>query len=221
MKYWFFTLFFVFSTRLLLAQKDSLKIGDKYWEDQLYLNISYNVLQNQPSGTEDSGFSYSFSGGYIKDIPLNKRGDLAVGIGLGYGFSSFNHGLQVINDTTIELQNAITNNKITLHNLELPIQFRWRTSDAVTYAFWRVYTGIKITYNLSNTHSYTQNNQSIEFSNISFFNKFQTGLEISAGYGAFNLYGYYGFTPIYKDITIANENVNSKIIKFGLIFYLL
>ncbi|TCI94267.1 porin family protein [Tenacibaculum sp. M341] len=204
------------------AQIDSLKIGDKYWEDQLYLSLSYDILDKQPSGASKSGFSYSFSLGYIKDIPLQKNGKFAVGIGTGYSFNSFNHGLQIIDNNTIQLANNITSNKMSLHNIEFPLQIRWRTSDAVTYSFWRLYGGVRFSYNLSNNFSYLdENNASFEFSNIDIYNRFQSGLELSAGYGAFNLYVYYGLTSIFKDVSINSETVNSKIMKFGLIFYLL
>lgn len=203
------------------SQVDSLRLGDRYWEDQLYLSISYDVMINQPNVTTETGFSYSFSGGYIKDIPFNRKGNIAAGIGVGYGYNSLSHNLQVINTNTVQLPNGISSNKLRLHNLEFPIQFRWRTSNAIKYSFWRVYTGVRLTYNLSNKFSYTANSLPVEFSNIAIYNKFQAGLELSAGYGAFNFYLYYGLSPIYKNVTINGTVVNSKIAKFGLIFYLL
>lgn len=212
---------FICGLKFCFSQVDSLKIGDKYLEDQLYLGVSYDVMLNQPKGTSSSSFSYSFSFGYIKDIPLRKEGDIAVGIGAGYGFNSFNHGLQTTNGNSLQLATDITSNKIILHNIELPIQFRWRTSDAVTYSFWRIYSGIKLTYNFSNAFKYVQNNRAIKFTNIPIYRDFQAGLEMSAGYGTFNFYFYYGLTPIYKNVTINNETVNSNILKFGLIFYIL
>jgi hypothetical protein len=205
------------------SQADSLKLGDKYWEDQLYMSISYDIMRSQPQGAETSGFSYSLSVGYIKDIPFTKQGDFSAGIGLGYGYNSFNHDLQLTDESTIQLGSDISTNKLRLHNIEFPIQLRWRTSDAVTYSFWRVYAGVKLNYNLSNKFSYqlNSNNQTIEFSNVPIFNKFQSGFELSAGYGAFNFYMYYGLSPVYKNATINGETVSSKITKFGLIFYLL
>ncbi len=223
MKLKIFIIIFSFFSVCSFSQKDSLKLGDKYWEDQLYMSISYDIMRSQPTSTDITGFSYSLSFGYIKDIPFTKRGNLSAGIGAGYGYNSFNHDLQVIDNNTIQLASDISFNKLRLHNLEFPIQLRWRTSDAVTYSFWRVYAGVKLNYNLNNKFSYqlNSNNQTVEFSNVAIFNKFQTGLELSAGYGAFNFYMYYGLSPVYKDAVINGENVSSKITKFGLIFYLL
>jgi hypothetical protein len=216
----FFSLF-IFCCLSAHAQKDSLLLGKKYWEDQLYMSISYDVMRNQPEMAETSGFSYSLSFGYIKDIPFTKKGDFAAGIGVGYSYSSFNHDLQILDSNTLQLADNITSNKLKLHNLEFPIQLRWRTSDAVTYSFWRVYAGVKLSYNLNNKFTYELNDQLFEFSNVAIYNKFQTGLELSAGYGAFNFYFYYGLNPVYNNAIVNGEEVASKITKFGLIFYLL
>ncbi len=222
MKY--FQAFFIFFCVLnLQAQKDSLKIGDKYWEDQLYINVTYNVLDNQPSTITRSGFSFGVSGGYIKDIPLKKSGKIAIGIGLGYGFDSFNHNLKVVESASnsFESGNDIASNKIKLSNLEMPIQFRWRSSTVNSYSFWRFYTGVKLSYNLSNTFSYIDNNVSVSISDITEYNKWQTGLIMSAGYGTFNFHVYYGLTPLFKNALINGNPIDTKILRFGLSFYLL
>ena len=40
------------------GQKDSLQLGDKYLEDQLYFGVTYNQLFSQPNTVVGSGFSY-------------------------------------------------------------------------------------------------------------------------------------------------------------------
>ncbi len=222
MKY-FIIFFMLFSMLNIHAQKDSLQVGDKYWEDQLYINVTYNVLNNQPTIINRSGFSYGFSGGYIKDIPLKKNGKIAVGLGLGYSFDSFNHNLKVVEGTlnSFEHGSDIASNKIKLNNLEMPIQFRWRSSTVNTYSFWRFYAGVKLSYNLSNTFSYTDNNTPISINNITEYNNWQTGLIMSAGYGTFNFHVYYGLSPIFKNASINGNPIDTKILRFGLSFYLL
>ncbi|WBX73993.1 porin family protein [Tenacibaculum pacificus] len=214
------TLFLVFLSICSYAQKDSLQIGDRYWEDQLYINISYNILSNQPKELNVSGFSFGFSGGYIKDIPLVKSSKIALGVGLGYGFDSFNHHLKVVEENlvTLKVANVITVDKLKSHNIEMPIQFRLRTSTVNSYSFWRIYTGIKLSYNLNNSFSYTDSDTIISTSNLPKYNKFQTGLTLSVGYSTFNFHVYYGLTPILKN---GSSNKNTNIIRIGLSFYLL
>lgn len=206
------------------AQKDSLQLGDRYAEDQLYFLISYNQLYDQPSQLGGSGFSYGLSTGFIKDITLNKQGSFAVGLGVGYNFDSFNHDLKVTetnNQVTFEVDNTITSNRLSIHSLEFPFEIRWRDSDAKKYSFWRVYAGIKASYNLSNVFRFEEGGQSFSFDNISRFRDWQYGLTLSVGYNALTAHVYYGLTPILKDSTIGTSEISTKIIRIGLIFYLL
>jgi hypothetical protein len=206
------------------AQKDSLQLGDPYAEDQLYFLITYNQLYNQPSQVSGSGFSYGLSAGYIKDITLNKQGSFAVGLGVGYNYDSFNHGLKVTevnNEVTFEVGNNLQTNRLLIHSLEFPLEIRWRDSDATKYSFWRVYAGIKASYNLSNTFRFNDGTQSRSFSNVSRFNDWQYGLTLSVGYNALTAYLYYGLTPILQDSSIGTTDISTKIMRIGLIFYLL
>lgn len=202
------------------AQKDSLNVDKGYWEDQLYFSINYNLLNDQPKETESSDFSYGFTLGYIKDIPFNKRGNWSSGIGLGYSFDSFSHSLEVTETRTIGIESPI--NKFKVHNIECPIQFRWRTSDISTYSFWRVYVGLRLSYNIKNVFENTREDNSIAKTvNLDDYNTFQKGLELSAGYGAFNIFAYYGLSSIYKNRSVNTTELNSKIVKIGLTFFLL
>lgn len=215
--------FFLFFCLKVFCQIDStkIKIGERYWEDQLYLSTNYNILTNQPRIADVSGFSYGISTGYIKDFPFNEKGKWAAGIGIGYSFDSFSHNLKIEEGKKLTIELGVTSNKIKLHSLELPIQLRWRNSNAFKYAFWRIYVGIRLSYNLNNKFRYKINNQEYSFSNIPIYNKFQSGIELSAGYSTFNFYAYYGLSPMYKNAFLNKEKINTKILKFGLIFYLL
>ncbi|WP_088323927.1 porin family protein [Polaribacter tangerinus] len=223
----FFCLLFLLLFSLqIFSQKDSLKLGDYYADDQLYASITYSQLSNQPKGISKSNFSYSLSAGFIKDFILNTSGTISVAAGVGYGYDFFNHKLKVENlpnaTTVFSSDNTISNNIFTSHNLELPLEIRWRTSTANKYSFWRVYTGIKFLYNFSNTFSYTDaNNANFRFTNINAFNKWQYGLTLSAGYDEFNIHVFYGLSPIFKEATLQSQSIETSILKFGLVFYFL
>lgn len=207
------------------SQKDSLQIGDYYAEDQLYLSISYSQFIDQPQNIENDNFSYSFSAGFIKDIILNESGTFAIAGGVGIGADFFNHNLKIeeINNETIFSDGTLTlDNKINIISLELPLQLRWRTSTANKYKFWRIYGGVTFLYNLRNITSFTENNTTIEYSNISSFRKWQYGATLTAGFGKFNLSAFYGLTPLYKDSSALNgDNINTKTLKLGLLFFFL
>jgi hypothetical protein len=225
MKHSVILFYFVVFPMFVFSQKDSLALGDKYSDDQIYVSVSYSQFNNQPYTVTKSNFSYSLSGGIMKDISLNKTGTIAVAAGFGYGFDFFNHKLKVneLNGKTVfTVDSAISDNVFKAHNLEFPFEIRWRTSTAKKYNFWRIYTGIKFLYNFNNQFQYEDiNAKQIKYSNVSSYNKLQYGLTISAGYDAFNMNVFYGLTPIYTNGTIDGESVNTEILKFGLIFYFL
>lgn len=219
--YLFFTLCFVYNN---YAQKDSLQLGDRYAEDQIYVSISYAQFFNQPSLINRSGFSYGLSTGFIKDIILNKRGNVSFALGVGYGFDFFNHKLKVeeVNGaTSFGLGQGLNSNTFTSQNLELPLEFRWRTSTAQKYKFWRIYGGVKFLYNFSNRFQFEENFNTFTSKNISAYNQFQYGLTLSAGFDEFNVNIFYSLTPIFNDANLNGEDINSSILKFGLIFYIL
>ncbi|CAI8341184.1 MAG: Uncharacterised protein [Polaribacter sp. SA4-10] len=217
--------FLLFCTPIVFAQKDSLNLGDRYSDDQIYLAVTYNQMNQQPSTITRSGFSYGLSSGFLKDIILNKKGTFSFALGLGYGFDFYNHELKVEelnNSTMFSADYALTSNTYFSHNLELPFEIRWRTSTANKYKFWRIYTGIKFLYNFSNSFEHIDINEiKTTYSGVNAYNKLQYGLTFSAGYDAFNFHVFYGLSPIYKDAKISNEVIDSKVLKFGLIFYFL
>jgi hypothetical protein len=206
------------------AQRDSLQLGDRYADDQIYVSISYAQFGKQPAGITRSTFSYGISTGFLKDFILNKKGSISFALGVGYGFDFFNHELKVeeINKSTLfNFSEDIGSNVFKAHNLEFPLEFRWRTSTAKKYDFWRIYTGIKFLYNFSNTFQFTENEIDFKYKNVSAYRKLQYGLTLSAGYTEFNAYFFYGLTPIFNNAAIKGEKINSNILKFGLIFYIL
>ena len=221
----FTLLYFLLISFLTFAQKDSLSLGDRYADDQIYFSVSYSQLYNQPAGITKSNFSYALSGGFIKDIILNKSGSIAIAGGIGLGYDFFNHELKVdeVGGTTVFTNDITTSKNIfKSYNLEFPFEIRWRTSTAIKYNFWRIYTGVKFLYNLDNNFQYIDANSNlIKYRKVSSYNKLQYGLTISAGYDAFTMNVFYGLSPVFKNGLLNGKAVDTKILKFGLIFYFL
>ena len=216
--------FFIGCSSIAFSQKDSLQLGSKYAEDQLYFLISYNQLFDQPSLVKGSGFSYGLSAGFMKDLILNKKGSISLALWFGYNYDLLNHGLTIAkenNEVTFQVDNSGAINTLTIHNLEFPFEFRWRNSDAQTYKFWRVYMGVKASYNVSNNFKFTDQSNSFSYRNVSRFNSWQYGLTLSVGYDVFTAHMYYGLTPMLKDTMLGTTDISSKTMRIGLIFYLL
>ena len=221
----FILLYFLVIPFLTFAQKDSLSLGDSYADDQIYFSVSYSQLYDQPTGITKSNFSYALSGGFIKDIILNKSGTIAIAGGIGLGYDFFNHELKVdeVDGTTVFTNDITTTKNIfKSYNLEFPFELRLRTSNAIKYNFWRIYTGVKFLYNLDNNFQYIDvNSNLIKYRKVSSYNKLQYGLTLSAGYDAFTMNVFYGLSPVFKNGLLNEKAVDTKILKFGLIFYFL
>ena len=202
-------------------EQDSL-----YREDQFYVSITYNALIDLPNNVSQNSFSTGVHLGVIRDFPLNKRRNIALALGLGYSFNSFNQNIRIsgrnpYNYSILESSNYSKNN-FAQHFIEVPFQFRWRTSNAESYKFWRVYTGLKLGYLIASKSIFNDSSGSDNQKNLTDLNKLQYGLTMSIGYNTWNGYIYYGLNPVFNDVsTVDLQSIDMRVLKIGLIFYLL
>lgn len=228
MKNLFLILFFI-STIRLFSQPEVIEkqsIDSLYREDQFYFNITNNSLQNTPNGYKQNRFSPGLGLGFLRDMPFNKKRTFAFALGVGYSLSILNQNIRIIDDNQINKFDVIGNygydkNKYSLHYIDLPIEFRWRTSTPTNTEFWRIYTGFKISYLLYNQYKFEGNNQNLSLTNIPEINKIQYGCYLSAGWNTFNVYVLYGLNPVFKSATIGSNPINASTLNFGLQFYIL
>lgn len=218
-----FFLFFGFVKSQAQVDTDSI-IDLKYLEDQLYLSLTYTILENKPDLIYQNGFSGGFSFGFIKDIPVNERRNVGFAIGMGYAYSAYVQNLKISkeNQTTLfELTKDYKTNRLVINSLELPLEFRWRTSTPEKYNFWRVYTGIKFAYITTSKAKFINSVVSLTTKNIEEINNIQYGATLATGYGNWNLYIYYGLSPLFKDAIFKGQEIGLKDIKIGLKFYIM
>ncbi len=230
MRYWFFFIMLFLNATSVVAQKYALKsIDSLYKEDQFYAGVTYNLLNKKPKSLNQTGFSLGFHVGFIKDMPINLKRNVAIGVGLGYATSAYNQNLFINQNTagvfeynTLSGGQSFTRNTFSNHVIEIPIEFRWRTSTPQNYAFWRVYTGFKLGYLLANSSKYEGDLGRVQLTNNPDFTALQYGLTLSAGYNTWNLYLYYALNPVFSQkVTLANKPLHINVIKIGLIFYIL
>lgn len=222
----------VFEPKVLdTIEKDSIApIADlKYREDQIYASISYNIMQGKPSGYSQYSFSTGLTVGFLRDMPINKNRTYAIATGLGYSYNNIKHNLAAINidgNTTYQtiVKGDFDKNKLVLHYLELPIEFRWRNSTAIDHKFWRIYLGFKVSYLFYDKAQYQPDGgTTIKVRNDKNMNSFLYGTYISAGWNTWNLYAYYGLTPVYNNAPIGGDGqkLTMNSLNLGLIFYIL
>lgn len=206
------------------------RLDDQYREDQFYLGGTLNFLSQTSSSFSQTGLSGGLQLGFIRDIPLNKRRNIALGVGVGYNLNRFNTDLFVGKEqdgkhimlALNELDVSFDRNYFTTHAVEFPIQFRWRTSTSDYEKFYRIYAGLNFDYTFNFKSFYQDENQNLSNSNPSFLNQFRTGAHLALGHGFINFYVQYYFDSLLTgEIQNSQEQVNFEILKFGLIFYIL
>ncbi|MDY2585918.1 porin family protein [Winogradskyella aquimaris] len=209
--------------------KDKSELYKNYREDQFYISVTYNLLSQKPSGVNQSGFSTGFHFGFIRDMPINKKRTVALGIGLGLSTNSYNQNMaitevnnqiefNIINESEIN----VSKNKFTTYLLEVPFELRWRKSSPTTYNFLRIYPGFKFGYLFYNSSKLKSSDGDVKLSNIDSFNRLQYGFTLSAGYGTWNVHAYYGLNAIFGDSTkLDGAALDMSSFKIGLMFYIL
>ncbi len=209
---------FLFYSSISFAQNDSTFVDNKYLEDQIFFNLTYIRLMNTPKPISQNGFSFGLGLGIIKDLPINKRRNIGFGIGLAYGFNTYYFSVDDSENLPPEINDLLKNNKITMNNVEVPVEFRIRTSTSEKYKFWRVYTGIKFSYAFA-TSSSLKDRIPLE-NKIMEINKLQYGVTLSTGYNKWNLHVYYSLNELFNETIENSYKINIHDLRLGLIFYI-
>lgn len=204
-----------------------IKIDSLYREDQFYVGFTLNTLQKKPLGLNQSKFSSGFSAGFLRDMPINKNRTVAIASGLGFSYNAYNQNIEISGSnktpvyTIIESNVSYSKNRFTQFLVEVPLEFRWRTSTYDSHKFWRIYGGIKLGYLLYDRSVYLDSQNKLVVTANADFNKFQYGAYISSGYNTFNVYAYYGLNPLFKSAKINNQPLDMNVMNIGVIFYIL
>ncbi|WP_177763263.1 porin family protein [Flavobacterium sp. I3-2] len=193
----------------------------KYREDQFYFGITHSILANSPSGFKPNSFSTGISFGFLRDFPVNKRRNIAIAPGVGIVFYNLRNNLNVSQDKQQFFINSdYKRNVQNLTYLEIPIEFRWRTSTMYSHKFWRIYTGVKYSYLLHDNAKYEGPFGKYNVKSNPAYNKSIIGAYVTAGFNTWNVYAYYGFNPIFKKDKFP-DNKSLNFFNVGLMFYML
>jgi len=214
----------------IYAQKDNY-----YLEDQIFITATYNLLVNKNDSIAQGGFSNGTSIGYIRDIPLNKRRNFGLGIGVNY---SIGHYYQNISIKTKDNGSSVIQrmdsrefirNKFSLSYLEIPFEIRYRTSTIDKDKFFRAYLGFKVGYRIRSYSKLKNDITEIAYYNLREFNWWRYGLTLNIGYSTWNLHLFYSLNDVFKNdtsakaVTPGNDDIpmNMNELSIGLTFYLI
>ena len=202
----------------------------KYREDQFYIGATYNVLADVPTGVKIRGLSGGIQFGFLRDMPLNKRRNVAIAIGTGLSFNVYGQLLFIGEEadgktifTVLDDQDVdFTRNSFSTSTVEVPIELRWRTSTAETYKFWRIYAGFNIGYTYWHKSTFKQIGNNVNQTDIPEFQKLRLGTSLTLGYNSFNFIASYSLNPFFKDaLTTDGQEVLFRTLRLGMVFYIL
>ena len=150
-------------------------IGTKYLEDQIYVGLTYNYLANKATNVVQHNLSYGINLGFIRDLPINQERNVGFGVGFGMAYDIVYNNMvvnKVGHNYTYNIiehfaDHNITRNYFRTYSVELPIEFRYRTSTPQSHKFGRIYTGARLSYIFSATRLYTANEVSLFFDKFS------------------------------------------------------
>lgn len=210
-----------------LLDSTKIKIDSLYREDQFYLSFALNTLQNKPSGLSQNKFSAGFTLGFLRDFPINTKRTVAIAPGIGVAFNNYNQNLKITESNAIPVYSIIESNISYQKNrfsqvlIEVPLEFRWRSSTFESHKFWRIYAGIKMGYLVYDKSIFQDANTEIVIKNNADFNKFQYGTYLTVGYNSINVFAYYGFNPLFESAKSNTEAITMKSLNLGIMFYIL
>ncbi|WGK65616.1 porin family protein [Croceiramulus getboli] len=212
-------------------EEGSISVVDSlYREDQIYIGLSIHLMSNGPSDFSQSGFSGSVHFGIMRDMPVNERRNKAIGVGLGFSLNAYNYNLFVGEDPQENsifriLDEDVINydiNRFHTTLIEMPIEYRWRTSTLSSHKFWRIYAGLRLGYALYYKATFEQPGNQVIQTDIPEYNPFRVGANITFGYNTFNFHVYYSLNNFFKpEAQINGEEIGLRVFKVGLTFYLL
>ncbi|MDO4880725.1 MAG: outer membrane beta-barrel protein [Capnocytophaga sp.] len=208
----------------------SPEVDLKYREDQFYFGIAYNWLISKPSGVSQYSFSRNIFGGFVRDIPLNKDRNMGIGVGFGYNYNLLYTSLlarKTSDGISYEAgsisRDRIDTNYFSNHQIEfIPIELRWRTSTPYTTKFWRIYTGMKLSYSFSSYYKLEKENENASFSVPDLKNYLDYKVYLALGNNTWNIFMQYSFVPLFKGKKLLNgDKADAYNVNIGLIFYIL
>ena len=204
-----------------------IQIDSLYREDQFYCSLTLNTLQKELAGLSQDNFSSGFSTGFLRDFPINKNRTIAIATGIGVAYNDYNQNLkisesnQVIVYSILESNASYDKNRFSQLLIEIPIEFRWRTSTYESHKFWRVYGGFKMGYLIYDKSVFQDSNSKVVVNNNVDFAKFQYGTYLTAGYNSINIFAYYGLSPLFQSAKVTTQTIDINSFNFGVMFYIL
>lgn len=205
-----------------------INVDSLYREDQFYAGFTYNRLLNRPPGISQNKFSSGFTAGFLRDMPFNKTRTWAFATGIGVSYNKYFQNMVISKVDEIAQYDLVApgvqyqKNKFEQVLIDVPLELRWRTSTPHSHKFWRIYSGVRVSYAAFSRSKYVDDNYNIKVADNKDFNRLQVGAYLVWGYNTWNFYGYYGITPFFNSSArLGDSPVELNPLHLGVMFYIL
>tara|TARA_B100000674_G_C37842852_1_gene916187 strand:- start:323 stop:1033 length:711 start_codon:yes stop_codon:yes gene_type:complete len=184
--------------------------------DRIIVDYTWNQWQKSPENITQRALSFGFSASWFRDIPLGKKSNSAIALGLGVESMSFHHDgeFQTLdnNGTSITQLIPLSNfdnvlkNKYSVTYIDLPIEFRIRTinktiEDRMSFNF-KLYLGFRAGILVSD-HTKNKNNLTkVKVYNLPNTLPYRYGPYVRIGFNKIGFVGYYSLTSIFDDNSV-------------------
>lgn len=199
----------LFAVSQFRAQAQSKYLPEE--QDWFFYDLTYVQLLNAPTGYE----SYFGSNGHnlsVMNDHLLGHSHFSIAYGLGFMSNNYHNNMSIIIDpATGETNYALLKdtadyrNKLTIQYFEIPLEFRFRSKPNEKGNFFRVYVGGKFSLRFNAYGRYKDDNINVRYYNPDELNRIAVGGYMRIGYSFLNLYGYYGFTDVFKEGNLADN----------------
>ena len=203
----------------LVGTSSLLGQNERYFEDQFYAGIGYNILTQRPEQVVQRSLSYHLEAGLIKDIPLNASRTFGLGLGLGYAADAYYSNIGITMDgenrSYFVLDNAdFKRSKIQTHSFDIPFEIRLRNSTPESYKFWRVHAGMRASYLFGARSVLVTDEQRGGFKNRD-VRQWQVGATLNFGYNTFNITISKGFISCINNSHIVRVRDKAQLLHKG------
>ena len=182
--------------------------------DRIVVDANWNHWLNTPNGVDQGYYSFGVSTYWFKDMPIGKKSNFALALGLGFDSQNIHHNGQFIFEQDID-GNIFTDlvslpedyiiykNKIALNYVDVPFEFRFRTmnktiEDRMKFNF-RFYVGFKAGV-LVNDHLKIKDSETkIKVFNIPNVLKYRYGPTIRLGFNKIAFNAFYSLTNVFVE----------------------
>ncbi len=200
-------LFLLFTSGLLGQIKP--KSADWFSYDlthDLFLDAPGSLTQ----GIWSNGHSFTFTG----DYSISKN--FGLGYGLGFHSNNYYNNLRITTNpangaevfTTIEYD-TVDFNKLTVQYIHLPLELRFRGTPNAKGRFFRFYIGGRVGVRVNSYSQYVTDKVNITFNDLGSLNRFNYGIYGRIGYHYFNVFAYYGISPLFESGSQLVENMGT------------